>query len=265
MQTRWMCEVDPFCRKVLRHHWPDVHLYEDVRDVKHPPYVDVLAGGFPCQPVSLAGKREAQADPRWLWPEFSRLVGELRPRYVLVENVPGLASKGLGDVLADLSAHGYDAEWQVVSAASVGAPHLRERIFLVAYPGGQRRQQVAGSARPNEAADGRGPQEDHEPASHGQGHGAGQVPGDVADADGSTWLWPGAAGEAVFRPETVERLGRCSRSTGVQHWSAEPDVGRVAHGVPSRLDQLRAYGNAVVPQAAEFVGQLIVTHAVANK
>ena len=261
MQTRWMCEIDPFCRNVLRHHWPDVPVYEDVRDVDaSAEHVDLICGGFPCQPVSLAGKRLAQADPRWLWPEFSRIVGELRPRYVLVENVPGLASKGLRDVLADLAAFGYDAEWEVVSAASVGAPHIRERLFVVAYPGSERRQQVAGGPCPHEAADGWRPQEDHELAGHGEGHRPGQVPRDVADPNdlGRDWrprvFWTSRGTEPAYRGPTAW-----------QAWATEPDVGRVAHGIPRRVDQLRAYGNAVVPQVAEFVGNRILAHYVATQ
>lgn len=154
MQVKWNCEIDPYCREVLAHHWPGVKQYDDIRDVDaSAERVDLICGGFPCQPVSLAGRGLAQADPRWLWPEFKRVVGELRPRYVLVENVPGLATRGLGLVVGDLSALGYDAEWQVVSAASVGAPHIRERIFVVAYPCGERRQQDAGRSHGNETQD----------------------------------------------------------------------------------------------------------------
>lgn len=96
--------------------------------------VEVICAGFPCQPVSLAGKQLGQADGRWLWPEVSRLVRELRPRYVALENVPGLLVRGFGDVLGDLAETGYDAEWTCIRAADVGAPHRRERVFVLAYP-----------------------------------------------------------------------------------------------------------------------------------
>jgi len=135
-RTAWFSEIEPFANAVLRKHWPDVPNLGDVRDLgEGTPYVDLIAAGFPCQPFSLAGKRLAQEDPRWLWPHVARrLVGHLRPRYVLLENVPGLRSKGLGDVLQDLSALGYDAEWEGISAAAVGAPHRRDRVWIVAYP-----------------------------------------------------------------------------------------------------------------------------------
>src|SRR5437764_3790463 len=117
MRIAWQCEIDPWCQRVLAKHWPGVPRYADIRTIDdRAERVDVLAGGFPCQPVSLAGRGLAQLDERWLWPEFARLVRLLRPRYVLVENVPGLLARGMGDVLGDLAACGYDAEWDSIGA-----------------------------------------------------------------------------------------------------------------------------------------------------
>jgi DNA-cytosine methyltransferase len=132
-ETIWQCEIDGFCRDVLADRF-GVPIHGDVRELHadNVGAVDILAGGFPCQPVSLAGRRLAQEDARWLWPEFGRLVGELRPRYVFVENVPGLYSRGLEDVLGTLADLGYSAEWDRISAADVGAPHLRRRFWLLA-------------------------------------------------------------------------------------------------------------------------------------
>ena len=136
MKCVWQVEIDEFCQRVLAKHWPDVRRHDDVRTF--PPagdwYADVICGGFPCQPVSAAGKKKAQADARWLWPEMSRIVRDLRPRFAVVENVAGLLDRGIGDVLRDLAAIGYDAEWDCIPAATFGTPHLRGRIFLVAYP-----------------------------------------------------------------------------------------------------------------------------------
>lgn len=130
----WFCESDSFCRAVLERHWPGVPCFRDVRDVgPGAPRPDVLAGGFPCQPVSNAGRRRGRDDERWMWPEMARAVRDLRPRIVVVENVPGLFVRGMGDVLGDLAALGFDAEWCSVSAFDAGAPHLRERVFIVAY------------------------------------------------------------------------------------------------------------------------------------
>ena len=133
-------EIDDFCQKVLTKHWPDVPKFKDVRNVgKHNlPKADVICGGFPCQPHSQAGKRKGSLDDRDLWPEFSRIIGECKPKWVIGENVSGLLSsengRFFGRVLRDLSASGYDVEWQSVPLAAFGAPHIRERILMVAYP-----------------------------------------------------------------------------------------------------------------------------------
>lgn len=140
MTTVGQVELDEFCRSILTKHWPEVPKHDDVRTAvewwrsERRPRVDVVCGGFPCQPVSLIGKRMAQDDPRWGWPWFADVIRGVRPRYVLVENVVGLVSAGLGDVLGGLAALGFDAEWSVLSACSVGAPHPRERLFILAYP-----------------------------------------------------------------------------------------------------------------------------------
>lgn len=142
----WTCvgqvELDPFCRSVLARHWPEVPRHDDVRTCVDwwrgaaRPAVDLVCGGFPCQPVSTAGARLAQDDPRWLWPHMARVIGTIRPAYAIMENVPGLFTAGFGDVVGDLAALGYDAEWGVLSACAVGAPHSRERVFIVAYAHG---------------------------------------------------------------------------------------------------------------------------------
>lgn len=142
----WTCvgqvERDPYCRTVLDRHWPEVPKHDDVRTApawwlgRGGAAVDLVAGGFPCQPSSTMGKRRAQNDARWGWPWFRDVVRAVRPRYVLVENVVGLLDTGFGDVLGDLSALGFDAEWSVLSACAFGAPHSRERVFLLAYPEG---------------------------------------------------------------------------------------------------------------------------------
>ena len=138
IETILQVEIDPFCRRVLEKHWPDVLRIADVRDVTAADCagVDLIYGGFPCQPVSVEGKRLGQVDERWLWPEFARLIRQVRPRYALMENVAGLFTAGLDLVLADLAAIGRDAEWTVVSACSVGAAHPRERVFILSYSAG---------------------------------------------------------------------------------------------------------------------------------
>lgn len=139
MQCAWQVEINDYAQKVLAKHWPHVTRFRDVRECdKHNlTPVDLIAGGFPCQPHSLAGERKASQDERNLWPDFYRIICDLRPRWVLAENVPGLLSSEdgwfFGGILRDLAAARYDAEWGVLSAAQFGAPHLRERVFIVAY------------------------------------------------------------------------------------------------------------------------------------
>lgn len=144
-RTVWQVENDPFCARVLRKHWPRVKRHGDIKRVKPERLarVDVIVAGMPCQPVSTAGQQQGDADPRWLWPDTLRIVCALRPRVFVLENVPGLLSahsgRLFGEILGDLAASGYDAEWGCVAAANVGAPHLRWRVFLIAYPRESRR------------------------------------------------------------------------------------------------------------------------------
>ena len=143
MRTVAFCEIDPYCRAVLRKHWPDVPCYEDVRLLTaqrmHADGIvaDVICGGFPCQDVSFAGSGLALDGERsGLWSEMFRLIREVRPRYAIIENVAALAVRGLGQILRDLASIRFDAEWDTVSACSLGAPHMRRRMFIVAYPDG---------------------------------------------------------------------------------------------------------------------------------
>ena len=142
-ETVAFCEVEPYCRAVLAKHWPGVRQYDDIRELTADTLardgiaVDVICGGFPCQDVSRAGTGAGLAGERsGLWREYSRLIGELRPRFVLVENVAALLDDGMGTVLGDLARIRYDAEWSVISACALGAPHMRQRVFAVAYPNG---------------------------------------------------------------------------------------------------------------------------------
>ncbi len=264
-KCKWQVEIDPYCRAVLEKHWPDVPKWDDAKTF--PPNagfprcptgrtrsgeaaleevsdsgftglgVDLVCGGFPCQPVSVAGRRAGTDDLRWLWPEFRRILGLLRPRYVLMENVPGLLAinggRAFAGILGDLAALGYDAEWESLPSAAFGAPHLRYRVFLVA----------------KSSPLGRGGRKDDEGAQEAERNGvAAGGAGDVADPDAERRNgWP-----RVFGP------GWWRESTNNDWWAIEPDMGRVAHGVPARVDRLRALGNAVVPQVAEWVGRQIL-------
>ena len=243
MKIAWQVEIDEWCRRVLTKHWPAVPKYGDIRSVgaHNLAAVDVLAGGFPCQPVSHAGKRQAQDDARWLWPEFARLVRELRPRYVFVENVPGLLDGPMADVLGDLAACGYDAEWDCIPAAAVGALHTRDRVWMVAYAdsgGGSAESRQQQAQRPQVFVGG---STAHVSDAGGEGlEGLGRLQKvscaltDGFDSDSTTGF--SVIGDGGF-------------------WSSEPQLGRMAHGIPHRVDRLRGLGNAVVPQIVQWIGE----------
>jgi DNA (cytosine-5)-methyltransferase 1 len=236
IKTIWQVEIDDYCRRVLAKHWPAVQRFADIREcgsglylqpgeerrAHNLPYADILCGGFPCQDISNAGKRAGiDGERSGLWSEYARIIRELRPKYVVVENVAALLGRGMERVLGDLAACGYDAEWQSIRASDVGAPHRRERIWIVAYPGSDQHQ---GRAFANAGA-------------------------------ATTFIFAAQCDERRLQDEVVQRLGHSC------DWSTEPDVGRVAHGVPARVDRLRGLGNAIVPQIAEFIGHRIVADA----
>lgn len=143
-ETVAFCEIEEYPRRVLAKHWPGVPCYDDVRTLTADRLaadgitIDVICGGFPCQDISRAGSKAGISGERsGLWGEFARLIGELRPRFAILENVAALLDDGMGTVLGDLAELWYDAEWQVISACSLGAPHMRQRVFAVAYPNGE--------------------------------------------------------------------------------------------------------------------------------
>lgn len=131
----WACEIEDYQRKVLQKKYPSTKLYGDITELENPGYVDIISGGFPCQDISVAGKMEGITGKRsGLWSEMWRVIRVVGPRYVIIENSPALLIRGFERVLRDLSKIGYDAEWQVISNASFGYPHRRERLYVIAYP-----------------------------------------------------------------------------------------------------------------------------------
>jgi DNA (cytosine-5)-methyltransferase 1 len=215
MECRWQVEIDPFCQAVLAKHWPNVKRHEDIKtiDFQSLERVDVIAGGFPCQDVSVAGERkgfEGERSP--LWFQMWECVCVLQPRFVVVENVAGLLSLGMGRVLGDLARIGYDCEWESLSASSFGGEHRRKRVFVVAYPHSAR-SQVWGDS------------------------------GTDGYNEGIFGSWPGFAKRTPAAG--LERRG-------ASRWC------RDVHGIPGRVDRIRALGNAVVPQIAEWIGRRIV-------
>ena len=286
----WQCEIDSWRRQVLAKHWPDAARFTDVREIeRHDPEcdlgwdctcgrgaepVDVLCGGFPCIDISAAGKQAGlDGEHSGLWYEFARIIGEVRPRFVVVENVAALLVRGMGDVLGDLAARGYDARWDCVPAAALGAPHRRDRVFLVAWrvpdaSGHRLRQQPERGAGTAQEADG----------SHAVDRSVGAHL--VADPD----LWRRQAQRVTRRARQRWQLvkgrrqpDRCDlplwppASNDVHAWGAVPDeaqpaICRVAHGAPNGLDRSRlaACGDAIVPLAAEVAGLVVLELAAAG-
>ena len=270
-ETKWQIENDPYATKVLEKHWPNVQRFSDIRDVVRPPAVDLICGGFPCQDVSLAGKRSGLSGKRTtLWGQMYRLICEVEPRWVLAENVPGLLSSDagqfFGNILRDLAKQGYDVEWGMLSAASVGAPHLRQRIFILDNAmfargwGDTRQEETEDVARK---------------VAHPKS--TGQISRRTGISKETTYTESFERGslqkEELAIPESgglseritktsIQQYAQCgSVSRGTNNgewWDIEPDVGRVAHGIPSRVDRIKCLGNAVVPQVAQKVGEMIL-------
>ena len=257
-ETVAFCEIEEFPRNVIKKHWPDVLCYRDVRELTAERLaadgiaVDVICGGFPCQDISTAGKGAGLAGERsGLWSEIARLVSELRPRYVIVENVSALLNRGLGTVLGDLAQIGYDAEWHCIPASHVGAPHRRDRIWIVAYPafvqrnGSNDNTAVSVECKVSEFRDGCREKALADANSQGlQGR---------TQTGNTRSVWPG-------RKQLIER---CADGFGAA-WPTEPRVGRVANGVPDRSHRLKGLGNAVVPQIPELIGRAILEAHVAE-
>lgn len=376
MEVIWQSEIDPYGCRVLKKHWPAVVNHGNIKEINWGNVVrpDIICGGYPCQPFSTAGKRNGTDDPRHLWPWVREAISELRPKYAILENVRGHVSLGLNVVLGEMASIGYDAEWQIVSAASVGAPHRRDRVIIVAYPNGETPQgssrlqesksQLGGldvfgtdkgwlSGTPNSANPIR-------ELAHTDSFGhlrrqsqifttdrwlnalslIGSCSTNVADPDSISgykqhqreFQQPNPLGrsEAMANPNSGDTpngrqregvqskdtswrddgsgsgsdigqvsLGSARQNTsdmantdaretsrgfrgvstdtgqvreqrdyargeeshaGRQWWQVEPDVGRVAHGIPSRVDRLRGLGNAVVPQVAELIGRMVIDY-----
>jgi len=280
-ETVAFCEIDKKARLVLKKHWPDVPIFEDVTTLTGDQIndkIDIIVGGFPCQDISVAGKGAGLAGARsGLWYEYHRLIKEIRPSWVIAENVSALRSRGLDEVLRSLDEIGYDAEWHCIPASAVGAPHRRDRIWIVAYPNsiGQRarvRPQQSARDTAGERISNSSSVEDawvvayptskglperrqpRQPASHTQAR-AGVV---------SEPKRRGVVTDALRA--RLERQWQITCGTSEEHqdvgdarwWAVEPDVGRVAHGVSGRVDRLKQLGNAVVPQIPELIGRAIL-------
>ena len=279
MSTVAMCEKDPYCRKILAKHWPDLTIHEDIRNLDGKKYtnaIDLVAGGFPCQPFSVAGKRKGSDDDRHLWPEMRRVIQEAKPRWVIGENVFGFINMALDDVQADLEREHYEVRKFVLPAVAVDARHRRDRIILIAYsnsPAVWNLPERQAQGRDNIQA-GRQAITPHDGPSQSMANtnsscelqqegGQQEIGGwsgnsseeDVANSYGEGLeIGQGFRDHAQSELSTIARSGCEDRAV----WSAEPCVGRVADGVPNRVDRIKGLGNAVVPQLIQAIGELVI-------
>jgi DNA (cytosine-5)-methyltransferase 1 len=271
-ETVGFCEVDKDCQKVLKKNFPNVGIHQDVKEFHgnlkiesfqdYTPFsgnVEVVCGGFPCQDVSVAGKKKGLIDEEGkrtrsgLWFEFKRIIKEIRPRWVIIENVRNLLNNGLATVLQDLHEIGYDAEWEVISARSVGAPHLRERIWIVAYPTNSKGKRVQGLRAS-------GLQEPHSHDEEGLSLCSSEAEHPSATNSDDFRFWPS------FTTEEEKQHWWAEATSGFRdRWEVEPTVCRVDDGLSKGLDKGRAQrvkqlGNSIVPQIAEIIGRRIMYH-----
>ena len=228
MECAWQVEIDEYCLKVLEKHWPDVRRYKDVKEVGEHNLepVDLICGGFPCQDISYAGQRKGiESGTRSnLWFEFFRIISELRPRYIIMENVAAILNGGLSIVSRDLATIRYSIEWQTFPASALGAPHGRDRWYAIAYPDSQFCNSILGDLREI-------------------------IPGYKKSQEWETYRIKRGLGFGEISPlEWWTKISGISKSP----------LCRVDDGFPHGLDRLRALGNAVVPQVAEFIGRRIM-------
>ena len=226
MTTAAFCEIDPFCRKVLKKHWPSIPCYEDITKLTAEQLkqdgieVDLICGGFPCQDISIANQngKGLHGERSGLWHEYARLIGEVRPRYIIIENVTNLTRRGLADILRDLASLGYDAEWHCIPASALGAAHRRDRVWIIACP-----DSLGRSGRDRESP--------------------------IFEQSLGAYIKKGCS----LWPETSVRI-----ANHIRHPETAPDYLRSDYGLSDWVHRIRALGNAVVPQIPKIIGKVIM-------
>ena len=317
-ETVAFCDYDPFCQKVLRKHWENVPIYGDIKELTYEKLkanginnIDIITGGYPCQPFSVAGNKKGEQDPRHLWPEYFRLVQECRPTWVIGENVGGHIKLGLDTVLKDLESEGYSARTFSISASSIGANHKRERVWIVANSNDRLSKQsneevrTGGNTFDNGNSDmansnierlegsNRSLSSEHERDKRRDSHEhsdekimanssserlerhrreyelredseEGKVSRSSEDVANSERIRQQGPGKPIGSGNTeTDSNGKTSwfnhgseREEG--WWDVEPNVGRVAHGIPNRVDRLKSLGNSLIPHIPYYIGQSII-------
>ena len=285
-ETIAFVEREEYCQRVLRKNFPGVPICEDIYEAKGEDYtpVDLLTGGFPCQPFSVAGKQRGKEDDRYLWPEMLRVIREARPSWIIGENVDGIVNMGLDEVLFDLESEGYKTRTFIIPACAVDAPHRRARVWIVANP-----RCFAKGTKKNRSSSNQINSSSQRQRTE-TGNRSANLCQNVADTESSTErsrlcksrpaeLRRGRSGnncckDNVSNPKIImsrhgnnddvqeiwdrkEKGGSSCAIQSAEPWPVEPSVGRVANGIPSRVDRLRGLGNAIVPQIAAVIMQTI--------
>ena len=258
-ETIGFSEIDDYASRVLAKHWPHVKNYGDIKNIKGSEIgtVELITGGFPCQPFSVAGKQRGKEDNRHLWPEMFRVISEVGPRWVLGENVAGIVKMELWNCVSDLEGIGYEVQPVIIPACAVDAPHRRDRVWIVAYADAPRKRResrekeaegnaMAWNAKGDTSGKERRVQE-------GQNANPRGICEDVADSNGDNDHSPGSRnGEVCSRQSGSSEIFRDFRN-----WLPEPPVGRVANGIPNRSHRLKGLGNAIVPAVAYEILRLM--------
>ena len=252
-ETVAFCDYDSYCQKILRKHWPWVTIYDDIKELNHEKLnsnghtkIDIITGGYPCQPFSVAGRQQGEKDPRHVWPEYFRLIKELRPTWVIGENVSGHVKLGLDTVLETLESEGYSARTFSISASSIGANHQRERIWIVANSG---------------CSWGSGSEFQRKNENEIKKENANQFERSSSSSQ-SNMVYSDS--ERLEKWESIGENFSQEYQTliGADWWSIEPDVGRVANGVPKRVDRLKSLGNSLVPHIPYYIGMSILQNTL---
>jgi len=261
LKTVWQIEKDPFCRRVLTKHWPDVPKFDDITqtDPRTLPRPDILCGGFPCQDLSTAGKMAGLGGKKsGLWYNLLEYISVLRSSIIILENVPNVVNLGLPEICGAMAKIGYDMQWGIVSASSMGAPHLRRRWFAVAYPNSEhlRIQQKLRQHKEKIFASGNGAARD---AAY-----------PTCNSSPSKCITEGMGKISMQKTRRIQKfVGGDTRGIHAgNYWEGfptEPGLCRRDDGIPDRVDRIRSLGNSIVPQCAEYIGRLIVDSGLIDR
>lgn len=287
-ETVGQVEWADYQTEVLEKHWPNVPRWRDIRDVNKESIkargigaITVISGGFPCQPFSTAGKRKGKEDDRYLWPEMLRVIQELQPNWVIGENVAGIIDMALDQVLSDLENQNYETQAFIIPAVSVNAPHRRDRVFILAHSNSSRfihrKSKKQSMDSWNEAQFGfkqssndvanttserleRNAGTELQRKSNGSSMCSKNVPNTESQRQQREWT----KGEQISTIYGKQTISMCNSING-DIWATEPLLGRVANGIPNRVDRIKCLGNAVVPQQVYPILQAIADIELSNR